>query len=408
MAEQDGPASAVAVVGGGAVGITVAADLAARGAVVTLYERDDLGSGSSGRAAGVLYDAYAEDVDAAIAARSMERFRAFDRSLPGFDFTPCPYVIAVREGDADADAVPAMVDRMRAHGREVTLVDPTALADRFPIAADDLAVSAVAANAGWCDPARYVAAMGESARRRGVEIKTGSPVTLSRDGDQPTIRTRPASDSADVSGHRCREFDAVVVTAGAHTSDFFDSVGVDMPVIPYRVQALVAPAPYNGPMLYDATAGVYFRPHPTGLLVGDGTESVAADPDRYDHTADDWFVESVSETLRERVSDPIIDEDGPPVDRAWAGLCTATPDGDPLVGPVDELDSVFVAAGWQGHGFMRAPAIGEHVAAGVLASLSDEHRPDDPWIATFDPDRFEGDETFEIRAGMTVERRDGA
>jgi sarcosine oxidase subunit beta len=93
------------------------------------------------------------------------------------------------------------------------------------------------------------------------------------------------------------------------------------------------------------------------------------------------------------------------VERAWAGLCTATPDGDPLLGPVGE--GVFVAAGWQGHGFMRAPAIGEIVAEGVLASLDgrEANDPESPWIDAFAPDRFDGDEEFEIAEGMSVEGR---
>ncbi|PHQ39353.1 sarcosine oxidase [Halorubrum persicum] len=407
--EGEGPA--VAVVGGGAVGVTAAADLAARGADVTLYDRGGLGAGSSGRAAGVLYDAYAEDVDAALAARAMERFRALDRSLPEFSFTSCPYVIAVREGDADAEAVPAMVDRMRAHDRAVSLVDPAALADRFPLVTDDLAVAAVADGAGWCDPASYVAAMGERARRAGVAVETDTAVSLA--GDGPELRVGAVDRPADSGG-----FDAVVVAAGAHTADLLGGAGIEVPVVPYRVQALTAglgaggAASYDGPMVYDATAGAYVRPHPTGLLAGDGTEPVPADPDEYDRTGDDWFVESVSATLRERLA--AVGEggadgaDGLRVERAWAGLCTATPDGDPLVGPVgDPADRVFVAAGWQGHGFMRAPATGELVAEGVLASLEgvDADSPESPWIDAFDPDRFDGDEAFDIAEGMSVESR---
>ena len=407
----DADAPSVAVVGGGAVGVTAAADLAARGADVTLYDRGDLAAESSGRAAGVLYDAYAEDVDAAIAARAMERFRAFDRSLPGFSVTPCPYVIAVREGDADAEAVPAMVDRMREHGRAVSLVDPAALGARYPLATDDLAVAAVADGAGWCAPVSYVAAMGDRARREGVAVETDTSVSLA--GGGPELRV----DGAGRGG--VRAFDAAVVAAGAHTARFLAGAGVDVSVVPYRVQALTArlgddspgfdsptSTGYDGPMVYDATAGVYARPHPTGVLAGDGTEPVPADPDDYDPTGDDWFVESVSATLRERLD--AVGAGGPTVERAWAGLCTATPDGDPLVGPVgDPADGVFVAAGWQGHGFMRAPAIGELLAEGVLASLDGvaAESADSPWIDAFAPDRFDGDETFEIVEGMSVERR---
>ncbi|MBD4598148.1 FAD-dependent oxidoreductase, partial [Xanthomonas citri pv. citri] len=45
---SDGEAPSVAVVGGGAVGVTAAADLAARGADATLFDRGDLAAESSG------------------------------------------------------------------------------------------------------------------------------------------------------------------------------------------------------------------------------------------------------------------------------------------------------------------------------------------------------------------------
>ena len=418
MTEEDESAPSVAVVGGGAVGVTAAHDLAARGADVTLYERGELAAESSGRAAGVLYDAYAEDVDAAVGARALERFRAFDRTLPGFQFTSCPYVIAVREGDPDADAVPAMVDRMRAHGRDVSVVDPESLGERFPaLMTDDLAVAAVAEGAGWTDPPSYVRALGERAAREGVSIETETAVALGPRTDAGrTVRVRGVGSDA-TGAAEPRAFDAVVVAAGAHTRSLLSDVGVSVPVVPYRVQALVAASPYDGPMVYDATADAYLRPHPDGLLAGDGTEPVPADPDGYRREADDWFREDVAGVLRERLARG--DRADPDASRAWAGLCTATPDGDPLVGPVDArgaadresegetASTLFVAAGWQGHGFMRAPAIGETVAEGVLASLAGAGfgDPDSPWIGAFDPGRFDGDEEFEIAEGMSLSER---
>ncbi|UIP00918.1 FAD-binding oxidoreductase [Halobaculum sp. CBA1158] len=390
----------VAVVGGGAVGVTAAHDLAVAGAAVTLFEKGDLASGASGRAAGVLYDAYAEDVDAAVGARALERFRELSRSAadgdgngdsgdPEFAFTECPYVMLAREGDDDlAEAVAGAAERMRTHGRAVETLDGDALASRFPsLASDDVTVAAVASNAGWTDPASYVEAVAEHAERAGVEIREGSRVAVST---TPTGVT--AADEAPVT----RRFDAVVVAAGAQTKRLLAEAGIAIPLKPYRVQALVSGREYDGPMWYDASAGAYARPHPAGLLAGDGTEPVEADPDDWDRVADDWFRESVSETLRDRA-----DHD-PAVERAWAGLCTATPDGDPLLGEI--ADGVFVAAGWQGHGFMRAPATGEAVAAQVLG----EEAPVEG-IEAFDPGRFDGDEEFEISEGMTVEadeRRD--
>lgn len=68
----------------------------------------------------------------------------------------------------------------------------------------------------------------------------------------------------------------------------------------------------------------------------------------------------------------------------------------PLAGPLPDHDGVFVANGWQGHGFMRAPAVGERLAAEVLCGDG---------ITAFDPGRFDGTEQFGIVEGTTVEDR---
>ncbi|ERH13767.1 MAG: FAD dependent oxidoreductase, partial [halophilic archaeon J07HB67] len=154
--------SRVAVVGAGAVGATTAHDLARAGVDVTLFERGSIEWGetdtptqtpadaASARAAGVVYDAYAEDVDAALGARSLERFRAFDGTR-GFRLHDCPYVICVRAGDTDrAEATRRAAERMRSHGRPVETLGPATLGSRFPtLVTDDIAVAAVADNAGW-------------------------------------------------------------------------------------------------------------------------------------------------------------------------------------------------------------------------------------------------------------------
>ena len=155
---------------------------------------------------------------------------------------------------------------------------------------------------------------------------------------------------------------------------------------PYRVQALVTAADVTEPMWYDATAGCYARPHPDGLLAGNGTEAVEADTDTYDRDANPEFAASLTDRLVHRLPDL-----QPDVQRAWAGLCTATPDREPLVGRLRE--GLYVATGFQGQGFMRAPATGRRIAEQLLGGSG---------IDAFDPTRFSGDESFRVREGMSV------
>jgi glycine/D-amino acid oxidase-like deaminating enzyme len=374
----------VAVVGAGAVGATVAADLVAAGATVDCYDPDP-GGASSGRAAGVCYDAHAGSVDARVADRAMERFREEGH------LTACPYVLLAREGDRRRrEAVERAVAGMRANDRAVERLDPGSLAERFPVLrTDDVCVAAVAENAGHVDTAAYVERTLARARTAGANLHER----------RVAVETDPARVVDDGGADSVADHDAVVVAVGAHTPGLLSAAGVAVPVKPYRVQALTArvdgregddtaTGEYGAPMVYDATAGFYARPHETGVLAGDGTELRAADPDDYDQSGDEEFRRTIVDRLRERLSVE------PSVERAWAGLCTATPDRDPLVGAVRE--DLFVAVGWHGHGFMRAPAVGELLAEAVLAG---DRAP----VPAFDPDRFDGDEEFRIVEGMVVD-----
>ncbi|KYH27725.1 D-amino acid dehydrogenase small subunit [Halalkalicoccus paucihalophilus] len=363
----------IAVIGGGAVGLTAAHDLARAGEDVTVFERGALASGSTDRAAGVLYDAYAGEIDARIGKRSIERFREFSVG-DGFEFHETPYVWFAQAGDERrGSAIREQVSEMCSRGIDAGLLDERELTGLAPdLETNDIGTAALARNAGWTDPATYAGMMATKARKTGVEIRTDTPAALAEAG-------------VNAGGDR-EPFETVVVAAGAHTKRVLEKAGRSIAMKPYRVQALVLDAAVETPMGYDASAGFYFRPHPDGLLVGDGTEDRESDPEGWDRASDAGFVASARERAGERLG---LAE--PPVERAWAGLCTATPDGDPLLGWLEE--GLYVATGWQGHGFMRAPALGEVIAREVRGESG---------VEPFDPTRFTGEEEFPIVEGLAL------
>ena len=386
----------IAIVGAGAVGVTTAYDLARAGAEVTVYERGVVADGATGRAAGVCYDAFPTRPDATLGPTAIKRFQAF--AAEGAPFRPCPYVWLAHEGDEErVRLVREGIERMQEPGRDVVELDAAALGERFPaLRTDDVAVAGVTTGAGFADTGAYTAWLADRARSEGVVIREEIPVELSP--DPPGVVPQAGADAGTL-----RETDAVVVAAGAHSKRLLADAGVSIPMKPYRVQALVCrvhPATERGvrsterentgrwgPMWYDVSADCYARPHPAGLLAGDGTEPVEADPERYDRDANEGFADSLAARVTHRLPGTTFDEQ-----RAWAGLCTATPDRDPLVGELG--DDVYVATGFQGQGFMRSPAIGQRLAGEILGADG---------LPAFDPNRFDGDESFEVREGMAVE-----
>jgi len=306
----------------------------------------------------------------------MDRFEWLADRDHRFSVEPTPQVTVVGEDAAETQsALRNSVAAAREHGVDVACHDPESIADRFPeLDLADVGLAAVTERAAYATPGpgAYVAAMADRAREAGVDCWTGVDAAVSHRGDGPRV-----------DGER---FDAVVVAAGGWTKRVLAPTGIQLPLKPYRVQALVSPTAYDGPMVHDADAGVYFRPHPAGLLAGDGTVPEECDPDRWEPAGDDWFVDGTLDAVANRTG---LDAG---VEAAWAGIATATPDGEPLLGEVES--DLYVATGWHGHGFLRAPATGEALAEQVLGERDA--------IAAYDPERFDGSPEFAVEEGMSL------
>src|SRR5207237_1102819 len=75
----------------------------------------------------------------------------------------------------------------------------------------------------------------------------------------------------------------------------------------------------------------------------------------------DWsFLERITAVAQRRWP-PLLDAR---VKTAWAGLYEMTPDYQPLIGPLQS--GLWVAAGFSGHGFMMAPAVGRWLATWIV------------------------------------------
>jgi glycine/D-amino acid oxidase-like deaminating enzyme len=149
---------------------------------------------------------------------------------------------------------------------------------------------------------------------------------------------------------------------------------------------------------HDLDEDVYLRSLTDGsLLVGNGTELVEANPERYAREGDERFLTHIRSTLQSRF--PRWGE--ATVDRAWAGIVDATPDRRPLVGALPGVPGAFVVAGFNGFGIMRAAGAARRLAALI------EHPDSEPAqraLRAADPARFPaGQGAFAPRPGFTLE-----
>ena len=173
-----------AIIGGGIIGLTIARELAIRGAEVTVLEKEPgLGMHASGRNSGVLHAGfyYAPDsLKAQLTAHGNRLLRDFcaEHDVP---VRSCGKVV-VATNDDQLPALDELARRGQANGVRLELIDERQLADLEPLArthqhaiwSPDTAVA---------DPHAVTAALHQDLIARGVTIRTSTLVTAPPDAD---------------------------------------------------------------------------------------------------------------------------------------------------------------------------------------------------------------------------------
>jgi glycine/D-amino acid oxidase-like deaminating enzyme len=364
----------IAIVGGGVMGASAALHLAESGRFaageVALYERRELGAGSSGRSGAILRCHYADREVASMARDSLEWYANFAAKY-GADigYTRCG--VATIAGAAQAEwraRVEANTRLLVELGVDARLVDGRGLRELVPgIAIEDGALACWEPNGSFVDPLTTVRALGEQARRRGVEFRMLESAT------------RLWIERGRVRGIECGarrvEAERVLVAAGPWSKPLFDGAGIELPLSVVRPEQVFVRMlePARGasvphPILIDLAAGFYTRCEPRlgrtrASFIDYARDQLVRDPDRLDEVIDAASVREVRGLLESRL--PAY---SPQPDAGWqAAWYTLTPDAQPLLGALEECAGLYVATGFSGHGFKLAPSVG----AGLAQLLTD-------------------------------------
>jgi glycine/D-amino acid oxidase-like deaminating enzyme len=363
----------VVIVGGGIEGAAAAWALSQRGVTdVVVAERNTVGSGMTGKSSGIVRCHYGVSSLAAMAAVGLEVFEQAEE-LFGTDigFRQTGYVVGV--GEPNVDSLRKSLAAQRAVGVQTEEIDHAEVARLWPFA--DLTPFAAfgwEARGGYGDAYQTAQAFSTSARAAGVRVRQGTPATgLLVDGDRVTgVRL---VDGTEISA------DTVVVATGVWTRPFLEPYGVDVPIRVVREQiVMINPGVKTGPVpvFSDLVSLQYVRPEVGGdILFGNSDLSphdLAADepdPDNYLNRATDAFVDVTVDKVGTRFpgfADAAISS-------SYAGCYDVTPDWNPVISTTG-LDGLVVAAGFSGHGFKIAPAVGRLVADIVIDGHSGDPR----------------------------------
>jgi sarcosine oxidase subunit beta len=354
------------IIGGGVMGTAIAYYLARQGITdVVIIEASYLAAGGTGRCGGGIRQQWSTEANTRLAIESVRLYEGLEEELSAdIEFLQGGYLVLAYT-DEDVEQFEANVALQQGLGLDVEILTPDEITRRVvpELNTEGVRLATYCPSDGSANPFLTTQAYADAARRLGVSIELFTPVTrILREGDRVTgVETARGVVSAP----------AVVNAAGSHSVLLARTVGVELPITPYRREILVTEPleRFFDPMIISFSYGIYFRQTKHGAVIGGFGDP--KEPPGFNEASSLGFLVEMSRKLSHLM--PAL---GPvKVVRQWAGLYDITPDAQPILGTTDGLEGLYQANGFSGHGFMIAPMTALLVAqavAGLTTSLDIE------------------------------------
>ncbi|AKT37700.1 NAD(P)/FAD-dependent oxidoreductase [Chondromyces crocatus] len=343
----------VVIVGAGIMGLAIAYNLARHHGVtdIVVLDRGYLCGGASGRNGGGVRAQFSSADNIQLMQESIRLCRDFAQEMKiNIWFRQGGYLFLVRSEEGRR-----MLERSVAvqneHGLGTRMLLPIEAQRIVPeLSTEGVVAASFNPDDGVVFPWPFVWGYAHAAEKLGVEIATFTQVTGFR-----TQGPRITSVLTDRGEIRTRK---VINAAGAWSPEIARMLGVELPNRPHRHE-ICSTEPLKlwlGPLVSDLSNGLYFSQSMRGEIVGGiSNEDV---PPGLDMGSSHRFLALYGRALT-RIC-PILGS--VKVLRQWAGCYDLTPDQNPIVGRVDEIEHFYQASGFMGHGFMMAPVMGRLLA----------------------------------------------
>ena len=348
------PSATVVIIGGGVIGTSIAYHLASSGlSDVVLIERDELGGGSTCKAAGGIRASFSNPANIAMGLRGLEVYSRFDQThCQDIDFDRAGYLYLLSDQNS-LDNFTQQVALQNRYGVPSTIVDPEQAQRISPLIDPDGMVGACwSPQDAKATPESVVLGYAAAARRHGARIIRHCEVLdIASDGGDITEV---------ITANGRIKTDTVVCAAGAWSRLIGEMLEVTIPVTPVRRQIAftepLAELPATSPSLtIDFPSSFYFHPEGNRLLLG-WSDPNQAEGFNLGFELEDWLM-GLGE-IAERCAPQVLEYG---IASGWAGLYEMTPDRNQIIDRSNDVDGLLIATGYSGHGFLMGPATGEIV-----------------------------------------------
>ncbi len=377
----------ILILGAGAVGLCTAYYLAQRRqADITVVERNRVGAGASGRAAGIITRQLWSPTGIAVRGLSVAGFRQFSQQLPGYRFADVGCLNLFHEDHiAERRQQYRLYDEHHVHHEELSASEITR---RWPAVHPRPGLMGLLdADGGYSEPDHLLPALADGCRALHVTLQEDCNVTGLRQRGGRTIGVD--TDNGPL------EADVVVCTTHMWSRALLQLHGHTLPVKAFRHQRFLTPPIDPGPVLPAINAhpyGGYLRPATNGaVLVGVETPDVVEVPSNdptfhMDRLRIDDETRLAAQEVLALLPGVAV---GPWADERVGALCFSA-DGEPILGQLE--DGTFVATAFHSGGFAYSPGAGQLLAEWITTGVPSID------ITAFSPGRFRAPATEEFLA----------
>ena len=373
----------VIIIGGGVTGLSTALHLKELGVDdVLILERHFIGSGQSGRAAGVIRGTVSHPTVSATQLEGQAFFKSFEtrHGIPVV-VNQTGYMLVGKGGEEEH--IKKTIEVAKKAGCDLKRIDAKEATELQPgLNTVDGSIFVYEPGGIYVDPMPATHAYHLAAKRSGVRVIEGCEV-----GD---IRVKGEKVYGVESARGDFEAAKILVATSVWGQPQLAKLGIDVPVSPHIAEMGFFQVPPDSNyklhrIIFDSRADLYMRPEvEIQIFVGrkeqnyENMNGDPVDPDNYKQTANFQSLQEMHKNLQ--ITLPFMSKGF--VHRTYACTYDITPDQMPILDKAETIDGLFLAIGFSGGGFSTSPWVGKRMAL----LIAEEKKPQD--MEVFNLERF--------------------
>lgn len=333
------------IIGAGVIGSSIAYELSKKGMKnIIVLEKNSIASGSTGRCGGGIRAQWSTPENVKLAKKSIDRFRELENELgETIEYEEGGYLI-LAHSEKEFDQFKKNVKMQKSLGLKVELITPNEAKKIVPT----LNISNIV-GATWCktdgsvNPFLLNFTYAKAAKKKGVKIFQREKIISSEKKNNKIVGLK--TNKRDISTP------IVINASGGYAKEVGEIFGIDIPVKSYKHEILVTEQVnrFFNNMIMSFENNIYFRQTIHGGIIGGQTNP--NEREGFNLNSGLNFLKEMSVKLTHFM--PVLKK--VKILRQWAGLYCMSPDAQPILGNVNDIEGYYQAVGFSGHGLMLAP-----------------------------------------------------